>query len=160
PVAEFRLPIVRPMCSWCLFPRLSPPNPQFDGAIRNGLDVRLTDAIFPRSNHYAISERGRPARHGETPRPAASAGVPRRLFKDDVMNCHDRDVGLLGRAGRLPLWLLGALGAVLLVLAGCVTTSQQRGQAADEPETARYDLPTIGERTSVANAEPMMLGGV
>src|SRR5262249_3735017 len=121
PVAEFRLPIVRPMCSWCLFPRLSPPNPQFDGAIRNGLDVRLTDAIFPRSNHYAISERGRPARHGETPRPAASAGVPRRLFKDDVMNCHDRDVGLLWRAGRLPLWLLGALGAVLLVLAGCVT---------------------------------------
>jgi hypothetical protein len=76
------------------------------------------------------------------------------------MTRHDRDVGLLRRAGWLPLWLLGGLGAVLLVLAGCASTSQQRGKADDEPEAARYDLPTVGEKTTVANAEPMMLGGV
>lgn len=76
------------------------------------------------------------------------------------MTRHDRDVGLPCSAGRVPLWIFGGLSAVVLVLAGCATTNQQRGKAAEEPEAARYDLPTIGERTVVANAEPLVLGGV
>ena len=93
------------------------------------------------------------------PRPAL-AGSPRRPLEDDVMTRHDRDVGQARCPARLPFWLLGGLGAVALVLAGCVTTNQPRGKADDEPEAARYDLPTVGERTDVANAAPLMLGGV
>jgi hypothetical protein len=61
--------------------------------------------------------------------------------------------------GPWPLWLLGGLGAVLLVLAGCATTGLQRGQVAEDGD-ARHDVPTIGDRTSVGNAQPIPLGGV
>ena len=62
--------------------------------------------------------------------------------------------------GTRGLWLLGAVGAVSLLLAGCTLPSLTRGQAEDEAEGARYDIPTVGERTTVANAEPVSLGGV
>ena len=62
------------------------------------------------------------------------------------------------------LWLLGAFAAVSLVLAGCHGggPTQTRGQAQDETDSqlGRYDLATVGERTTVANAEPTPLGGV
>lgn len=68
---------------------------------------------------------------------------------------------LLAWAGRCPLWVLGAVGAILLVLAGCTTTPGfQRGQADDDSELHRYDLATVGDRTTVGNAEPVSLGGV
>jgi flagellar basal body P-ring protein FlgI len=63
-------------------------------------------------------------------------------------------------AGTSGLWLLGAVGAVTLVLAGCSLPTLSRGQADDESEVNRYDIATIGERTTVANAEPVSLGGV
>src|SRR5262249_4713804 len=62
--------------------------------------------------------------------------------------------------GQLPLWVWGCLGALLLVLAGCSPTSQSRAKSADEKELGRYDIATIGDRTSVGNAEPLNLGGV
>lgn len=69
--------------------------------------------------------------------------------------------GLLACAGRCPLWLLGGLGAVLLVLAGCTTTKDLlRAQAEDDSEAHRYDMLTIGDYTQVGNAEPVQLGGV
>jgi hypothetical protein len=58
------------------------------------------------------------------------------------------------------LWLLGGLGAVLLVLAGCSHSSQSRAQAEDDSEAHRYDVPTVGDRTTVGNATPVPLGGV
>src|SRR3954447_20095828 len=70
------------------------------------------------------------------------------------MTRHDFDVG------RVPLWMWGGVAAACLVLAGCASTNQQRGKAAEEPESARYDLATIGEKTTVANAEPLPLGGI
>ena len=59
-----------------------------------------------------------------------------------------------------PLWLLGAVGALALVLAGCSLPALTRGQSEDEAERDRYDIATIGERSTVANAEPTSLGGV
>ncbi len=76
------------------------------------------------------------------------------------MTRHESVAGLPAHAGHCPLWLLGAFGAVLLVLAGCSTTVQQRAQAEDETEVRRYDVPTVGDRTTVGNAEPVPLGGV
>jgi hypothetical protein len=68
--------------------------------------------------------------------------------------------GLLACAGRCPLWLLGGIAAVLLVLAGCSNTGSTRAQARDDSELHRYDVATVSERTSVGNAEPITLGGV
>lgn len=68
--------------------------------------------------------------------------------------------GLLARAGRCPLWVLALLGAALLVLAGCSNPAQKRAKAADDAEVTRYDVATVGDRTTVSNAEPIALGGV
>ena len=76
------------------------------------------------------------------------------------MTRRDSVTGLLLYAGQGPLWLLGGLGAVLLVLAGCSSTSQQRAQAEDDSEVRRREIPTVGDRTSVGNAEMVPLGGV
>src|SRR4051812_9840676 len=78
------------------------------------------------------------------------------------MTRHDSVAGLPVRAGRAdgPWWLLGALGAALLVLAGCSHTGSRRAQAPDESEQQRYDTATVGDRTKVSNAAPMRLGGV
>src|SRR5262249_12802615 len=123
----------------------------------------------PRSIHHAIRERGRTRPGGGSsaqPSPARLAArertqEARSIPEDDVMTRHDRDVGQARWCpARLPFWLLRGLGAAALVLAGCATINQPRGKADDEPEAARYDLPTVGERTVVANAAPLMLGGV
>ena len=66
---------------------------------------------------------------------------------------------LQAHSGHRSAWLLGGLGAVLLVLAGC-SHSQTRAQADEESEAQRYSLPTIGDRTTVGNAIPVPLGGV
>jgi flagellar basal body P-ring protein FlgI len=76
------------------------------------------------------------------------------------MTRHDSVTGLPPGAGHCSLWLLGGLGAILLVLAGCSHSAQQRGQAADDSDAYRAEVPTIGDRTSVGNAEPIPLGGV
>ncbi|MFO0929309.1 MAG: flagellar basal body P-ring protein FlgI [Gemmataceae bacterium] len=68
--------------------------------------------------------------------------------------------GLPVCAGHFPLWLLGGLGALALVLAGCGHTSQHRGKAEDEAELNRYDITTLGDKTTVGNADPIPLGGV
>ncbi len=52
------------------------------------------------------------------------------------------------------------LGGLLAILGGCMSVDQPRYQAADEPEPDRYAVETIGEKTSVGNAEPMPVGGV
>lgn len=76
------------------------------------------------------------------------------------MTRHDHVTGLHDCAGRCHLWLLGMLGAVLLVLAGCTSAGQHRGKAEEEAELHRYDVVTIGDKTSVGNADPVPLGGV
>ncbi len=76
------------------------------------------------------------------------------------MTRHDSSTVLPSGSGHCSLWLLGGLGAVVLVLAGCSHTGQQRGQAADESDAVRYEVPTIGDRTTVGNSEPVPLGGV
>jgi flagellar basal body P-ring protein FlgI len=76
------------------------------------------------------------------------------------MTRRDTVTGLPPHAGHCPLWLLGGMGAILLVLAGCSHTAQQRGQAADESELYHAEIPTIGDRTTVGNAEPIPLGAV
>ncbi|MFM7152391.1 MAG: flagellar basal body P-ring protein FlgI, partial [Gemmataceae bacterium] len=43
---------------------------------------------------------------------------------------------------------------------GCSSPGQRRGQSEDDSELQRYDVTTIGESTSVGNAEPIPLGGV
>jgi hypothetical protein len=68
--------------------------------------------------------------------------------------------GLHEHPGHRPLWLLGGLGAVLLVLAGCSSSSQTRAQVEEESEVQRYGVATIGDRTTVGNALPIPLGGV
>jgi hypothetical protein len=102
--------------------------------------------------------------------------VVRRPSEDEIMTRRDPVPGPLPRApwapGSPPLrggfgatlrdGVAGyaAFAAVLLVLAGCVTTGQHRGKSADETELQRYDIPTVGERTAVGNAEPTAIGGV
>ncbi len=76
------------------------------------------------------------------------------------MTRHVSVTGLPRCAGPGPLWFWGGLGALLLVLAGCSQTTQHRAQSAEETELQRYDLATIGDRTSVGNAEFVPLGGV
>jgi hypothetical protein len=57
------------------------------------------------------------------------------------------------RAGR---WIAAA---VLVGLVGCAHEST-RLQSADEPERERYDVKTVGEITSIGNADPIRVGGV
>src|SRR5262245_5477910 len=72
-----------------------------------------------------------------------------------------RPVSVLARSARAPspLWPLAALAALALTLAGCLDTTK-RAKAEDEPEVQRYDVPTVGDRTDVGNADPVPLGGV
>ncbi len=65
--------------------------------------------------------------------------------------------GVPGSAGRLHLWLAGAL---FLGLVGCSHNALTRGQTEDEPEHDRYAVKTVGDVTVVGNAEPVALGGV
>ena len=55
----------------------------------------------------------------------------------------------------------GALTAALLGLVGCTGPQQQtRLQSGEESEAERYGLKTVGDVTTVGNAEPIPLGGV
>lgn len=76
------------------------------------------------------------------------------------MTLHAFVWGLKTCAKRCPLWMWGGVAAVLLVLAGCSNTRQHRAQAEDDSEVQRYDVETIGDRTTVGNAQPIALGGV
>lgn len=76
------------------------------------------------------------------------------------MTRHADVTGLPVCAGHFHLWLLGGLGALALVLAGCSHAGQHRGKAEDEAELNRYDVATVGDKTSVGNADPISLGGV
>ncbi len=58
-------------------------------------------------------------------------------------------------------WWLAAVGVAALGLAGCGNTGSLRGVSGEDPEAAlQYEVPTIGERTVVGNAEPVKVGGV
>jgi hypothetical protein len=76
------------------------------------------------------------------------------------MTCQVSMTGSAGVVTHRSLWLLGGLGAVLLVLAGCSSSGLHRAQAEDESEVKRYDINTVGDHTTVGNAAPMQLGGV
>jgi hypothetical protein len=76
------------------------------------------------------------------------------------MTRHESVAGLPACAGRVSPWLWGPLGALTLVLAGCSQTSLSRAKSADDAELRRYDVPLVGDRTVVGNAEPITLGGV
>lgn len=67
---------------------------------------------------------------------------------------------LLAHAG-WPLCLFGPAVAFLL-LVGCQSTSEAllRGKSEDDSELHRYDVETVGDITTVGNAEPTPLGGV
>ncbi|MFO0843533.1 MAG: flagellar basal body P-ring protein FlgI [Gemmataceae bacterium] len=64
------------------------------------------------------------------------------------------------RLARAGLWLAGP--AALLLLIGCQSTAEalRRGKSDDDSELHRYDVPTVGDWTTVGNAEPTQLGGV
>ncbi len=66
----------------------------------------------------------------------------------------------LGSAGRWPhLWLVPA--AAFLFLVGCTAPeSFLRAKSEDDSEQQRYDVQTIGDFTTVGNAEPVPVGGV
>lgn len=66
----------------------------------------------------------------------------------------------LWRAFRLAPW--GALTAALLGLIGCTAPQQQQArlQSGEESEADRYGLKTVGDVTTVGNADPIPLGGV
>jgi hypothetical protein len=49
---------------------------------------------------------------------------------------------------------------LLFVLVGCQSSGQHRAKAEDDSELQRYDIATIGDRTTVGNAAPLPLGGV
>ncbi|MFO0876688.1 MAG: flagellar basal body P-ring protein FlgI [Gemmataceae bacterium] len=69
--------------------------------------------------------------------------------------------GLRQMARHLPWLLAGGLLAALFLSTGCSsTTSQTRAQAEDDSELHRYDIQTVGDCTTVGNAEPLSLGGV
>jgi flagellar basal body P-ring protein FlgI len=77
-------------------------------------------------------------------------------FGDETMNRRYSVCCLPGGAGHA---LLGLLGGALLVLAGCAH-QQARLQSADEGERDRYEVKTIGDVTTVGNAEPIPAAGV
>jgi hypothetical protein len=56
-------------------------------------------------------------------------------------------------------WYLRLSGVLLLSLLGCATPVI-RPQSADEPEKDRYEMKTIGDITTVGNAEPVPIAGV
>lgn len=66
------------------------------------------------------------------------------------------------RTGRFRLAWTPAfvLGGLLAILGGCMSVEKARFQEAEEPERDRYEVATIGEKTTVGNAEPMPVGGV
>jgi flagellar basal body P-ring protein FlgI len=61
------------------------------------------------------------------------------------------------RCGRACLCLAGAL---LAALAGCTNTPVTRAKVRDENEGERYPVKTVGDVTTVGNAEPVKVGGV
>src|SRR4051812_7146990 len=81
----------------------------------------------------------------------------RHLLGDDLM----RRLNLLRRpaaAGRVPSGLLGAL---LLLPLGCAHAPEtSRLQAEDETDRDRYGIKTVGDVSTVSNAQPVRLGGV
>src|SRR5262245_57684860 len=67
-------------------------------------------------------------------------------------------VSTLLRAGQVPLWVLGG---VLFALVGCASSKQQaRLQVEDETERDRYGVKTVGDCTTVGNADGVALAGV
>jgi hypothetical protein len=60
-------------------------------------------------------------------------------------------------------WWLAAVGVMAVTLSGCGDLSSKlfhRGVAGEEPADQTYDVPTVGQRTLVGNADPVRLGGV
>src|SRR5712675_1246153 len=58
---------------------------------------------------------------------------------------------------RMCTW--GVLAGMVFGQAGCMH-QQTRLQSADEPEKDRYELKTVGDVSSIGNAEPVALAGV
>jgi Flagellar P-ring protein len=73
------------------------------------------------------------------------------------MNRRDSDHLPRPAARFAPWW---ALGAILVGLVGCTGPQQARLQSGEETEAERYGLKTIGDVTSVGNADPIALGTV
>jgi len=58
-------------------------------------------------------------------------------------------------------FLVGALGfGALPLLSGCIKSLETIGKQSDSEEKERYGVRTVGEVTSVGNADPIPLGGV
>jgi hypothetical protein len=111
-----------------------------------------------------VLEPGVPCYGGKTgPKPI---GWRLSLAKDDVMTRSNHVTGrrrcaapALERPTAVGGIAAALLAATLLVLAGCSTSQQQtRAQASEDVD--RYDVKTIGDLTTVANPEPVSLGGV
>jgi hypothetical protein len=72
------------------------------------------------------------------------------------MNRRDSVIRLPRAAGLAAVW---GLGAALAGLLGCAGSPQTRLQSADD-EGDRYGVKTVGDVTTVGNADPAKLGGV
>src|SRR5271168_4454667 len=117
---------------------------------RTGLDTKAVASYLPAPqpslsavvamrSGVAPGSRGRPSFGGDTMNRRVWGNMPRPT------------VGLA-------LW--GALlGSALLGVVGC-TGPQTRLQSGEETEVERYGVKTIGDVTTVGNAEPLALGNV
>jgi hypothetical protein len=57
-------------------------------------------------------------------------------------------------------WSLVAACGLAVALSGCVPTTGLQHLTGEQPEAEAYDVPCIGGRTVVGNAEPVRVGGV
>src|SRR5262245_38793744 len=64
----------------------------------------------------------------------------RGSLEDQLMTRPVAVAGARPDIGSWHLWLLGGLGALVLVFAGCSHSGQHRAQAEDDAESQRYDV--------------------
>jgi flagellar basal body P-ring protein FlgI len=87
----------------------------------------------------------------------------RRVLVADPQAIPFRQVAPLARSRCLllrSLLLHSVFLAFVLSLFGCVQAPFRRAKVEEENELQRYDISTIGDRTTVGNAAPVALGGV
>jgi Flagellar P-ring protein len=80
------------------------------------------------------------------------------IYGDDPMN---RRVSLASWVVRTSLRHVWAPAVLLLGLLGCVSpTQEKRAQSEEDPDRDRYEIKTVGDISTVGNAEPIAVGGV